>query len=487
MKLFIVKVVDSKKVLFLLTTLPIFLILVSSVVAQRPQLSISSDQIDLFNGDEQSVDLTIKNTGERSDNFAISVFPSYWNKLSTFPDSSLVTLAAGDSTTVKVYFSALAESEFGVNSFTITVTPTSDRTSSSNVTLQVRILRRSPVFVLDLVTDKFGYNPEETAAINTTISNVGNVKSEAYALETVVARDSEAVKRFRHLLEDIPARSKTAVTDQIDFEKFTKPGTYKVSSVMRNELGFIVSSKSANFKINEVVKVSQLEKTVGMEVLAAKTDIKANNAGNVPTPIVITADVPSFADGLFVPLSAPSSREVKAGVVVYSWKFDNVAPGGEVSVSYKYALWQVWFVLFLLAVAVYFAFKYVFTLKAVKSYSHRGSFSKDKEILITVDLRNRSMYEAKDIIVRDFIPSILKIVTRFDTVKPSIKESAAGTELVWKFDSLRPGEDRVLTYRIKPVVDITGSIQLPSVDVRYVDNKRRRKFFSSGEISIREK
>jgi hypothetical protein len=59
------------------------------------------------------------------------------------------------------------------------------------------------------------------------------------------------------------------------------------------------------------------------------------------------------------------------------------------------------------------------------------------------------------------------VVKEFDTLKPEVKVTQTGTTLIWKIDKLRPKEDRVLTYRIKPVMNLEGKVKLPKAYFSY--------------------
>jgi hypothetical protein len=78
-------------------------------------------------------------------------------------------------------------------------------------------------------------------------------------------------------------------------------------------------------------------------------------------------------------------------------------------------------------------------------------------------------------------------VDRFDTMKPVIRKAGTGTELTWKIKTLNPREERVLTYRIKPVVDIVGTMRLPKASMNYLDRKQRKKAVASKVVIIHGK
>ena len=72
-----------------------------------------------------------------------------------------------------------------------------------------------------------------------------------------------------------------------------------------------------------------------------------------------------------------------------------------------------------------------------------------------------------NLVVRDFVPAIATVVKKFDTLAPKIKRKAMGTELTWRIKQLKPKEERILTYRIKPVIEFIGKLKLPKAYLIY--------------------
>jgi len=102
-----------------------------------------------------------------------------------------------------------------------------------------------------------------------------------------------------------------------------------------------------------------------------------------------------------------------------------------------------------------------------------------------LEVRNPTLHEIKNVEVMDLVTPIANVVDKFDTMKPSIKRMDHGTELTWSIRSLRPMEERVLTYRIKPVVEIIGTLMLPKARITYLDRKKRKKDIASKVVIIK--
>ena len=89
----------------------------------------------------------------------------------------------------------------------------------------------------------------------------------------------------------------------------------------------------------------------------------------------------------------------------------------------------------------------------------------------------------KKIVVRDIIPSSFELIKSFETIKPIKKEKENEIELIWKIRTMKPGEERVLHYKLKPKIGIIGSISLPKAIMEcYLEEKRVVKKSNSPKI-----
>jgi hypothetical protein len=457
---------------------------VSAQVSNNPTVVLSANDVSFFNGDQDSIYATITNNDAKTHVFTISVFPSSFNKV--YADSSVghVTLAPGESTTTEITFSSQFEAEFLPRKFSITVAAADDKTLTATKDIFVHIIRRSPVFVLSLNTNKFSYQPGETVNISSLVANQGGDSFDEFGMQTIITKDGEFVKRFDTQITYLPEKSKTTFSNLYTFGQFDKPGIYSAQLVLKDSSGQVLSQKSVNFKVGEVSRTSQKE-TSSNGALEISTTLISTNEGNTPTDIRIVTIIPSFAKEIFVSDVNPESMEDQGSSTKISWIFKKVGPGETVQVTYKLVLWKIWLSAIAIIVIVALAFKFVFTVKIIKRSRFIGPITKETEIPVSIEVINRSVHEVRDVYVRDFIPPIARLVPKFETMKPSVRETVGGTELIWKFDSLRAGEERVITYRIKPKMDVMGTLKLNPATVSYSNKKRQKKSAASGILIVR--
>lgn len=460
------------------------LLLSFPVFAQDVKLSITKKDIVGYTGESVATEIEIYNYQKKTDIFTITIWPPYWAGISATLEKSTVKIPANSSEVVKIYFSIPITTEEMALNFNITVISITDEKISDSQTLSLGIIRKVPIYISDIKLSKYALNPTEILRIEVTITNL-DTKPYSASLQTNIKKDENIIQRFDDILE-IPARSTQKTENSFVFEKYADPGNYEVEAILKDSLNRVVSEKETGLKLNAVYSITH-DKSVSYSLLLQTVTIKVKNEGNSPTTtFYVTEDVPSFMKTFMQPLGH-YTIETTHDRILYHWLVPSLMPGEERIVKYQINLWNIWAFVLIIIACIGFGFRYVFTPKIVKRFTHVGPITRGKEIIISLDVRNRSRKEIKDVEVRDFVPSILGVVGKYDTLKASLKKSREGTEVVWKFDSLKPREERVLTYRIKPAVDIMGSLKLPKAKVTYIDKKKVKKAIASKSVIIKPK
>lgn len=462
------------------------LLAVSVAAAQtNPTLFLSSSYVSFFNGDQDSVDATITNNDGAAHIFTISVFPASLGSVFADTVPNHVSLQPGESVSVKITLSSLFDADFLSRNFAVTVAATDDPSISSTKNVVVNVLRRSPVFVLALTSDKLNYQPGDTINVSSVVANKGGDSTDQFTMQTVISSNGQPLKRFETPITYLPQKSTNTFSNLYTLDQFAAPGAYDAQLVLKDATGQTLSIKSTTFKVGEVDRASQQESS-SVGVLESSTTVTSKNEGNSPSDIVVTATIPSMAKEIFDSDVKPDSMVDDGSSTKVTWTFQKVAPGSTVSVVYKFVLWKVWGSIMIVIFVVYMAFKFVFTVRIIKRSAFVGPLGKESEVPVTIEIVNRSIHEVKDVVVKDFVPPIAKVVPRFDTVKPALRETVGGTELVWKFDSLRAGEERIMSYRIKPKMDILGSLKLNPANMGYSNRKREKRSAASSIIVVKQ-
>lgn len=455
-----------------------FLIIVSTALANGVDVSLSSKSIVGYTTETQTVDVTVRNTEDKTDTFTLSLFPTQFEKVTASLESFLLTLAPNEEKTSKLHLTVAIDADLISPVFTVTAKSTSDESISDSENLILIIQRQTPVYIPDLSLEKYTLNPGEEVDILTKIFNLDETISGKYFLKITVKKGTNVVKTFEDNLDSIGAKSSVNIAKSFNLDKYAAPGSYVVDVELRDTNNQLRYSKSINFNVNTVTQppTEYTKKSTSYTILFSSVSIKVKNEGNVHlSAFAVTESVPKFVQSLFDPDIEPVIADSSANRVVYTWTVPALSPGGQYTIGYKIAIWRIWATLGVIVGIGYGAYRWLSKPRIGKSVRHEGEITRGKEILVLLEVKNRALHEIKDVEIVDVVPQIARVVDRFDTLRPKAKRVTDGTELRWNIGSMRSGEERVVTYRIRPVVDIVGHLNLPVAQMVFLDRHKVKR------------
>ncbi len=449
-----------------------FILFSQKSLAQGIEVSVFPQTIRIMAESTEVMEVTITNKLNQGSTFLISIFPTSLTGIIIVPEKNSVYLSPGETKTVKISLIASSDVLDKVpQSLGITVSSIDFPASSSNNVVIISE-RRVSVAISSLIIDKTILEPNDIVTISVGITNYALAPSEEYYLKTFVSKDNKVIKIYDDFIKSIPSRSTKIYNYSYFFEKYATPGKYVVYSELRDKLNKVVSSITAKeITLKEISDKIIVEKSSSYGILYSTILVKIRNEGNVLVEnFNYTESLPSFATSFFDPELEPTYTLPIGDRVIYKWQI-SLSPGEEILIKYNFRVWNLWAGLLGIIIIVYLFYKFTFTPAIKKYHTHKGPILKGKEILITLEVKNNSLKEIKDIVIRDFVPRTAKVIEKFDTLRPSMKITSRGTELIWKLASLKPREERILTYRIEPIADIVGKIHLPPATLKYVKGK----------------
>ncbi|MFH0710963.1 MAG: hypothetical protein V1944_00100 [Candidatus Aenigmatarchaeota archaeon] len=474
---------DVAKIIFAVLAV-LILIPVLAVAQDEVNVKIGNSEIRGNVGEIRKTNVTITNNENATDIFSVTIFPQYWFGVTATLDRYIVTLAPGASETLDLLFSIPTCVDKQNQEFRVTAKSLSYSYNSTDSTV-LRV--EGPVCISAVVVEDPTLSPASSTRISTLISNVADNSFSQYRLETQIKNDAKTLKTFSQVLNYIQPKSQMQVNFTFEPEKYTLPGNYTVVSTLYNNMGSVISANSKN--ILEVVPTydpAVIKKSNSFGLLFSTVTISVKNENNVPiSNFQVVETVPGFAKGLASPVTQTTETTDTPNKITYVWLIPKLEPGEEKIIVYQFNLQNIIILVVALVAVVIIAFNFVFSPQIFKNYRIGKSITGEKEITISIDVRNRSRHEMRDVIVRDFIPSILNVVEKFDTVKPMIRREANGTELIWKFDVLKPFEERFITYRVRPSTEMIGTMKLPNAHIKYLGKKQQRKIILSKGVVIR--
>jgi hypothetical protein len=152
----------------------------------------------------------------------------------------------------------------------------------------------------------------------------------------------------------------------------------------------------------------------------------------------------------------------------YFWRF-TLSPNQTKSISYSEIYWPTYAIILLFVLAIVLVYLQSSAFSLSKNVIGDRTFKQGKEISVSLNLKNKKG-DIDKAIVKDIVPNGYSIVSKFETVKPMIRKVPEGVELNWKVSKLRPDEERVFHYTIKPSEE--KNERLPSAKVKAIQNNR---------------
>ncbi|MBS3055675.1 MAG: hypothetical protein J4452_04275 [Candidatus Aenigmarchaeota archaeon] len=462
------------------------LILIPSLVAaiDEVKIAIGNSEIHGNVGEIRKTNVTITNNENMTDTFSLTVFPQYWFGVSAALDKYVLTLPPKSTDVIELSFSIPACVDKQNQEFRVTAKSLSSVFNATNSTV-LRV--EGPVCISAVIVENPRMRPDNQTLITTIVSNVADNSFSQYRLQTQIKSDTRTLKTFDQVINYLGPKSQTQINFTFTPEKYTPPGNYSVISTLSNNIGTTISTNSKNvIEIVPTYDKPTISKSTGFGLLFSTVTLTVKNENNVPvSDFVVVETVPGFAKGLSTTITNTSEIKDLPDKVEYTWQVSNLQPGEERLIKYQFNLQNIIIVVVALAAVIIVAFNFVFSPQINKNYRVGKSIAGEREIIISIDVRNRSRHEMRDVIVRDFLPSIMNVVEKFDTVKPMIRRAMNGTELIWKFDLLKPFEERVITYRARPSTEVIGAMKLPNAHIKYLDKKQQRKVVLSKGVMIR--
>jgi len=463
-------------------------IILSFSITNALDIKLPSETVSVMAGSNIKIPMTITNSGNERKLISVSIFPPQSQKVMTLVYPQMFYLFPGESKNVSIYFSALKEAKPIATTFTLNVKDLETEKILYQKSITVIVYRNNPLYLDRISLNKYNFYPNESVNISVKIVNSVNQLSSASKLSVKVLYKDRQIYEFERTIDPLgPEKSRTFIFSY-HLDPYAPNGTYTIKAVLTDLMGNYIDSLNTQFNVKAVYMIPEkcTKKETHWNLLSTHTKIIVKNTGNVVAPeFYVTETVPKFLKDFLKPKSKPTEIEVKGNKVVYKWLIKDLGPGESVIIEYSISLWFAWIELLIIGGAIYFFFMFSFRPSIRKKYGgEMKRITPEQEIPIIIEVKNKSRKIMRNVIIQDSLPLMTKLVKRFETMKPQVRKLKKSIELIWRFDKLNPGEERVLIYYIKPIVSISGSFSLPSAKLIYYTEKNDKKVMISNSLTI---
>jgi len=323
------------------------------------------------------------------------------------------------------------------------------------------------------------------------------VRGEVYMEDKVDPREELKVRvmlenQNRRNLEkvDVKLRSSTINKDYTvsleplekkELKFFIKLSPYTAPQKDLLKVSIIVPEKDRGFRFDldpvafEVQDYEDFQEEVKIDKGFLKTNylVTLKNNGNIP--YVDYYKVPSsFFKNIFV-TTTPSAKK-EAGYLV--WDLDIKSGESElIMYTFNYQPILIITIVLIVLIVAYIIFRSPVILRKTATVlaTKEGGIS---ELKVIIEIVNRSKKPVKHVKIIDNVPRIANLAKDYDvgTLKPDkvVKHERKGTLVKWGIESIDPGEERVISYKIKSKLSILGGVTLPSAAAKFEAGKRTR-------------
>ena len=231
----------------------------------------------------------------------------------------------------------------------------------------------------------------------------------------------------------------------------------------------------------EVKEVRQLDKRVQTRSNAWNDEviITVTNNGNVPDQFRTEEN---FGRGdLVTGLVTSPTKCIESGDSRECSYELSLLPGDTKEIRYRTEYWPIYarsFSILLVTIALGAIVIGKLSIPRVrKDYKKRRQHT---SVFLTV---KNSYRHSKNVMVRDHVSPLASIVMEeFESVRPRVRRTEEGTDLIWKLGEMKPREIRMLSYKIKPIVH--GHLKMPAAMLRYHTKKGPSKRIFSNRLEI---
>jgi hypothetical protein len=394
----------------------------------------------LWAGQPDNGTLMVHNAG-KTDWFTITVIAD-WVKIEPWA----IKILRGTSANITLHIVPDIDAKPGTYSYPLTVTRLSDNAKFERDLLITVRQRTAGEVEMSLSCE----NCTDKIKLSATVKNTGT-----RVLAGVLVLAIDTIEK-ENIFSDLAVDGQTTIAEDFELSGL-RPGNYTARAVLRDAAGRTLDSASGSFFIPVVEKIAY-ERIAESSIFGLFVTLRAKNLGNVPAEARLQSELLGVWWALY---AGPAPASLQDNRVTFAV---SLAPFETFELKYTEIYWPVPVLLLALAALAAIATYRLFAVVTVRKKTSRPTAAIGRDIVISLCIKNarRTLEKA---ILRDFIPPAFSLAGRFETARPIARKGPNGIELIWKIGRLDPGEERVLNYKIRPVLEIS-SITLPSARIR---------------------
>ncbi len=443
----------------------LILILVSLLIIPVPasasylEMEAEQSNLDVYLGDEVTFNFTISNNQALRNNLGVSVSgePQEW--ISGYP--GFLSVPGSWESDFSVQFFPTGETP---GEFTYMVSAFSHSLSKASTFQEVTLNVLRPLDIAEFRTSKSGDS--------CTLSMLMTSKDERNAsLEFSLLDKSGTV--LREFSRQVTVDGETLIELEEPLPKGILAGDYNV----RVSLEGTPVEKECMFTVPPVHKVTEMVKKTST-MLYDEYEVTVVNEGNIKEPVYEASKIVPSNEWITGFVTEPDECVLSGDEKSCTYVLSDLDVGESQSFTYRLDYTPIYATYGLVLVAVFLLLMYGMRKASSPVIIKRHVKKGGPRHHVVLEVRNPFYHNLSNAIVRDWVTPLANVAhNEINAMKPLVKRSEAGTELIWKLGDIRPKETRIITYPLKALV--SGNLKMPKAYIRYnKPNGKLRRIFS---------
>lgn len=462
-----------KHKLMLIAILFSMLLISNCAYSQEPYtINIRSDSDAVLAGQRITYTATITNNLNRTDTVELSISGGPQTSWVTLNDYS-IRLDYGETRQFRFYINPPFDTR--VNKYLFRMKAISKENAEDVVLKDINmyVIEVSKIDLTTFTTDKDYYTVGEKVRLTTGVKNLGTGKSGNSTLKIKMTGTTNDEKTIN--IPPLGVDEEHIEKIEYTFDVYYDKGNFELDCTLFDENNEEVNTKEASFEIEKKVIIEK-KRDVSSTMLERAIEIRATNNGNDKGVAQILEDKSRIPQT--IEFDKEPEELVVDGKAKYAWTCE-LEPRQTCTVTYRIKYW-VYFVAAIVIIAIMFVIVNVAEKPRITKRYRKGEVH-----TINIEIKNNSIRSLEDVQVQDLVPQIFKIVENSCTIKPALaKRKKNGVLLVWKLGKLPAKDERIISYKIRPILDVEGGIRLPSAKIIGKDPNNIKKKSISQRITI---
>jgi len=333
--------------------------------------------------------------------------------------------------------------------------------------LTVQVLKHTEIINASILNPTI--NPKKTVILKVNLENTYHLDLDA--LTFTASTDFFKIEKQINL----KANEIEELSFNIDLSDTTKEGDYDLNLVASTPDGTKYLDDTQTLTVS---KFSNLKEVITPQTgfLVYGNIIQQTNDGNTVLEKTYKIEISGFSKRFTT--FTPVPEYVKINDKYYAQWTYALQPGESTTISYKTNYGSpliILLIIIILLIAAYVVFNKPIALRKKVVVLHTEEAGQIGIMKVLISIRNKTNLSLTNINLVDRLPKIIRKPTEFGSYQPdSITNMGEGLRISWNNITLRPKQERVISYKIAGSMKYAGDLKMPATIARV--RKLARKF-----------